>query len=174
MKKKYILVSLLLISFIITSSYTSFAESYESLVPPMLQNLKRKDELKGYLDEIQSVRSNINTINITPTMSKEEANKTAKEINFYLTELSSIEKSITDFEETYSDSEADLLFSEQIRIILNSYKMSLRQQLSLLNAVVNKEVEASQLFHSDYLTYIYYYLNLGDQMISYINTFYNL
>lgn len=52
--------------------------------------------------------------------------------------------------------------------------MSLNQQLSLLNALINNEFEASKLFDSEYLTYIYYYLNLGDEMISYINTFYNL
>lgn len=74
----------------------------------------------------------------------------------------------------YSDSQPDLLFVEQIRIILNAYQMSLNQQLSLLNALINNEFEASKLFDSEYLTYIYYYLNLRDEMISYINTFYNL
>lgn len=65
------LIALLLISFIMTSNSTSFSQQYELLVPPMLQNIKGKDELVGYLDKIGSVRSNINTINISPTTTKE-------------------------------------------------------------------------------------------------------
>ena len=174
MKKKCILIALLLISFIMMSNSTSFAHQYELLVPPMLQNIKGKDELVGYLDKIGSVRSNINTINISPTTTKENPDEIKKQINFYLTEISSLENSISNFEKKYSDSQPDLLFAEQISIILNVYQMSLNQQLSLLNALINNEFEASKLFNSEYLTYIYYYLNLGDQMISYINTFYNL
>ncbi|WP_155486141.1 hypothetical protein [Paraclostridium sordellii] len=52
--------------------------------------------------------------------------------------------------------------------------MSLNRQLNLVDALINNEFDASKLFYSDYLIYIYYYLNIGDQMISYINTFYNL
>ncbi len=65
------LIALLLISFIMTNNSTSFAQQYELLVPPMLQNIKGKDELVGYPDKIGSVRSNINTINISPTTAKE-------------------------------------------------------------------------------------------------------
>ena len=174
MKKKCILVSLLLISFIMTNSYTSFAEQSELSVPPMYQNLKGKDELLGFLHDIESLRSNIGTINITPTTAKENSSKIKKEITFYLSEISSIANSIKMFEKKYNNSPPDLLFSEQISILLNAYKMSLNQQLSLLEAITNNEFEASRLFYSDYLTYIYYYLNLGDQMISYIETFYKL
>lgn len=157
-----------------TSNCTSFAEESELLVPITLQNLKGKDELVGYLDKISSVRKNIGSINISPTTAKQNSNDIKKQINFYLSEISSVEKSIGNFEKEYSDSQPDLLFAEQVRILLNAYKMSLNQQLYLLDALVNNEFEASKLFHSDYLTYIYYYLNLGDQMLSYINTFYNL
>ena len=174
MKKKCILITLLLISFIMTSSYTSFAEQSELSVPQMIQNIKGKDELVGYLDKIESLRANIRTLDISPTTVKEDLNKIKTQIALYLSEVSSLEKSIEDFKKRYSDSESDLLFAEQINILLSAYKMSLNQQLSLLNALANNEFEASKLFHSDYLIYIYYYLNLGDQMLSYINTFYDL
>lgn len=174
MKKKCILVSLLLISLIVTNNYTSFAEQSELSVPPMYKNLKGKDELLGFLSQIETLRTNISTITITPATVKENSSKIKREINFYISEVVSIENSIKMFEKKYSNSPPDLLFSQQISIILNAYKMSLNQQLALIDGIINNEIEAAYLFHSDYLTYIYYYLNLGDQMISYIETFYNL
>ena len=174
MKKKYILIALLLISFTMISNYTSFAEQSESLIPKMLQNIKGKDELIGYLDKIASVRRNMDAIDISPTTAKNNPNDIKKQITFYLSEVSSIQNSINNFEKRHSDSQSDLLFAEQINIILKAYQMSLNMQLSLLDELVNNESEAFKLFRSDYLTYIYYYLNLGDEMISYINTFYNL
>ena len=92
------LIALLLISFIMTSNSTNFSQQYELLVPPMLQNIKGKDQLVGYLDKIGSVRSNINTINISPTTVKENPDEIKKQINFYLTEISSLENSISNFE----------------------------------------------------------------------------
>ena len=174
MKKKCILIGLLLISLFMTNNYTSFAAQSELSVPPMYKNLKGKDELMGFLSEIGTIRTNISTITITPVTVKESSSKIKREINFYISELSSVENSIKMFEKKYNNSQPDLLFSQQISIILNSYKMSLSQQLVLVDGIMSNEVEATRLFHSDYLTYIYYYLNLGDQMISYIETFYNL
>lgn len=81
-----------------TSNSTNFSQQYELLVPPMLQNIKGKDQLVGYLDKIGSVRSNINTINISPTTVKENPDEIKKQINFYLTEISSLENSISNFE----------------------------------------------------------------------------
>lgn len=174
MKRKFILMTLLLISLFITNSSINFAQESTSSVPTMLQNLKGKDELKGYINEIKSVRSNINTINITSSTTKEEAAEIKKQITYYLSQLSSINTSVKNFETRYSDSQPDLLFANQIKILIEVYEMSLNQQLSLLDAVIENSFESSKLFYSDYLVYIYYYLNLGDQMLSYINTFYNL
>lgn len=174
MKRKFILMTLLLISLFITNSSINFAQESTSSVPTMLQNLKGKDELKGYINEIESVRSNINTINITSSTTKEEAAEIKKQITYYLSQLSSINTSVKNFETRYSDSQPDLLFANQIKILIEVYEMSLNQQLSLLDAVIENSFESSKLFYSDYLVYIYYYLNLGDQMLSYINTFYNL
>lgn len=173
-EKKYVLIAVLLLSFVITNSSIVLAEQSRSTVPPMLKNLQGKDELVSFLNEAKRIRSNISTININTVNAKDNATEIQKQINFYLTEISGLEKSLSDFDKKYANSQPDLLFSEQIEALLNSYKMSLNQQLSLLNALVNNEFDASKLFYSEYLTYIYYYLNLGDQMIAYINTFYNL
>ena len=174
MKKKYVLITILLLSFVITNGSTVFAEQSKLTVPPMLQNLKGKDELVGYFNEIERIRSNLNTIDINTVTAKDKAKEIQKQINFYLTQLSGLEKSISNFKKEYANSQPDLLFAEQINILLDTYKMSLNQQLSLLDSLVDNNFDASKLFYSDYLTYIYYYLNLGDQMMSYINTFYNL
>ncbi len=174
MKKKFIVIILLLISFITTNNYACFAEQANSSVPKMLQDIKGKDELTGYINKIESIRANISTIDISPATAKEKPDEIKKQINLYLSELSAIQNSLKNFDKKYSDSQSDLLFSQQISIIVNVYNMSLNQQLTLLNALIDNEYEASKLFYSDYLIYIYYYLNLGDQMIAYINTFYNL
>ena len=174
MKRKFILITLLLISFIVTNNSISFAEESTSSVPVILQNLKGKDELKGYIDRIESVRSNINTININASTTKEDVPEIKKQINFYLSELSSINNSVKSFETKYSNSQPDLIFADQIKILIDVYQMSLNQQLYLLDAIIENSSEATKFFYSNYLAYIYYYLSLGDQMIAYVNTFYNL
>lgn len=174
MKKKYILITVLLFSFIITNSSIACAQQSKLAVPPMLKDLKGKDELVGYFNEIKRIRSNLNTININTVTAKDKATEIQKQINFYQTEISDLVKSISNFEKKYANSHPDLLFSQQIKLILETYSMSLNQQISLLDALINNDFDASRLFYSDYLTYIYYYLNLGDQMLSYIDTFYNL
>ena len=174
MKNKFILMTLLLISLIVTNSSISFAQESTSSIPVILQNIKGKNELKGYINEIESIRSNMSTININSSTTKENANEIKKQITLYLYELSSINNSIKNFEVKYSDSQPDLIFANQIKILIEVYQMSLNQQLSLLDAIIENSFESSRLFYSDYLAYIYYYLSLGDQMISYVNTFYSL
>lgn len=174
MKNKFILMILLLISLTVTNSSISFAQESTSSIPVILQNIKGKNELKGYINEIESIRSNMSTININSSTTKENANEIKKQITLYLSELSSINNSIKNFEVKYSDSQPDLIFANQIKILIEVYQMSLNQQLSLLDAIIENSFESSRLFYSDYLAYIYYYLSLGDQMISYVNTFYNL
>lgn len=174
MKRKFILMTLLLISLFFTNSSLNFAQESTSSVPAMLQNIKGKEELKKYINEITSVRSNINAININSSTTRKDAVEIKKQITFYLSQFSSIKNSLKNFETRYNNSQPDLLFANQIKILIEVYEMSLNQQLSLLDAVIENSFESSKLFYSDYLVYIYYYLNLGDQMLSYINTFYNL
>ena len=105
---------------------------------------------------------------------KENVPEIKKQINFYLSELSSINNSVKSFETKYSNSQPDLIFANQIKILIDVYQMSLNQQLYLLDAIIENSSEATKFFYSSYLIYIYYYLNLGDQMIACVNTFYNL
>lgn len=173
MKKKQLLIISLLLSIIINAP-TVFAQQSSSALPPMLQDLKGKNEIISYFNEISDVRKNISTININALTAKENSSELEKKINFYLTQLKEIELKISNFNKTYSDSEPDLLFTQQLSLIIEAYKMSLNQQLSLITGLINNDPNASTLFDSKYLTYIYYYINLGDQMVAYINTYYSL
>uniref|UniRef100_UPI00260AB30A hypothetical protein n=1 Tax=Terrisporobacter sp. TaxID=1965305 RepID=UPI00260AB30A len=109
MKKKFIVIILLLISFITTNNYACFAEQANSSVPKMLQDIKGKDELTGYINKIESIRANISTIDISPATAKEKPDEIKKQINLYLSELSAIQNSLKNFDKKYSDSQSDLL-----------------------------------------------------------------
>ncbi|MCR8747017.1 hypothetical protein [Romboutsia lituseburensis] len=94
MKKIYVLISILLISFIIQNPPIVFAEQSSS-VPPMLQNLKGKEELVGYFNKIKRIRSNINAIDINTVTAKNKAIEIKNQINFYLTQISELENSMS-------------------------------------------------------------------------------
>lgn len=175
MKKRHVVLTALLLSIIININVpTVFAKEYNSAVPPMLQDLKGKDQLVSIFNNIKSVRANISTIDINALTAKDKSKDLREQIGFYITQLASIDSDISTFEKQFSNSEPDLLFAQQLSLIIESYQMSLNQQLSLLTALENNDPEASTLFSSNYLVYIYYYISLGDQMGAYIDTYYNL
>ncbi|WP_042274668.1 hypothetical protein [Faecalimicrobium dakarense] len=174
MKKRRILITVMLLLSIMINVPTSFAQQSNYAIPPMLQNIKGKNELVSIFNEIKAVRENISTIDINALTIKDKSNDLKKQINFYITQLTDIETKISSFNRKYSDSEPDLLFSQQLSIIAETYKMTLAQQLALIDSLLRNDPEASTLFHSNYLTYIYYYLSLGDQMLAYIDVYYDL
>jgi hypothetical protein len=175
MKKRRILITTLLLLSIIINVPTVFAEQSKLTIPPIIiENVKGIDELTDYARKLKQIRLNIESIDINALTAKDKASEIEKQVNFYITQLKEIETSTSSFKKKYSNSEPDLLLAEQIGIITQSYKMSLNQVLNLLNLLVNNNLEASKLFYSRYLNYIYYYLSLGDQIASYISTFYNL
>lgn len=174
MKKRRILITTLLLLSIIINVPTVFAEQSELVVPPMLEDMKGKSELVGYFNNIKEIRPNINTIDINAFTAKDNSKELEKQIKFYIAQLSEIEAQISNFKNRYSNSEPDLLFAQQLNIIIDTYKMSLDRQISLLNALVNNDPDAATLFYSGYLTPVYYYLTLGDQMIAYITVYYDL
>lgn len=174
MKKRHVLITAILLLSIMINAAPVFAQDSNITVPPMLQNAKGKNELVSIFNEIKSVRENIRTIDINALTIKDKSTEVKKQINFYITQLTEIETKLDTFNKKYSNSEPDLLFSQQLNIIVETYKMTLVQQLALINSLLNNDYEASTLFHSNYLTYIYYYLSLGDQMVAYIDVYYNL
>lgn len=174
MKKRRVLITVLLLLSIIINVPTVFANQSGITAPPIVENVKGKTELVGYVKSLKQIRLNIESININALTVKDKGSEIEKQVNFYITQLTEIETSLASFDKRYSDSEPDLLFAEQIGIITQGYKMSLDQTLTLINLLESNNLEASTLFFSGYLNYIYYYLSLGDQIAAYINTFYNL
>ncbi|MDO7205168.1 hypothetical protein Q5M85_14540 [Paraclostridium bifermentans] len=72
----------------------------------------------------------------------------------------------------YKDSSSDLFVANQIEIVAFILDSSLQQQALLVDRLV--QGEATDLFFSEYLVSIYYYLNIADEMISYLERFYGI
>lgn len=163
-----ILVSIFMVPF--SSELVHAQEKYF----PKVENLQGKDKLMSELDELKRIRENMRTINITADLNSEGLKRANQHINVYLTELNSVRNDLGKHRISYEDSFADLYFSEEIQFIADSYIISLRQQQNLLNQLHENNIDAKQLFESDYLTPAYYYVTLGDQMYSYIVDYFSI
>ncbi|WP_415468229.1 hypothetical protein [Clostridium saccharoperbutylacetonicum] len=42
----------------------------------------------------------------------------------------------------------------------------------MITALENSKAESKELFYSNYLIPVYYYLTLGDQMVAYVDTYF--
>lgn len=149
---------------------TSILEPYG----PKVEDLKSKDVIVKNLKDIKRIRGNLTSINITQNSTPEDLKNTYNSLEFYIKEFSEIKKNLDNNIITYKDSFSDTFFSEQILFIAESYIISLKQQQNLIIALQANKVEARKLFYSSYLIPVYYYLTLGDQMVSYIDTYFVL
>ncbi|RDY23163.1 hypothetical protein CHF27_009440 [Romboutsia maritimum] len=154
-----------------TNSYTQSKQDY---ISPSLKNVKGYNELKKNLDEIKRIRKNIYTIDINTTDTEPKLKSTKERLNYHLLELKAVKNNLTKFKGVYSNSKDDILFAEQLSFIACSYELSLNQQLNLVEDLISEKTEANKLFFSDNIAHIYYYITLGDQMISYIDSYYVL
>lgn len=143
-------------------------------IPPTLQNLKSKQEFAKNFQEIKRIRNNIYSINMDVLTAKQNADKLRKEINFYMNEFKNVQRELNEIKNQNPDSQADIIFADQLNFTVFSYLLSLQEQLNLLELLVNDDKEGSVLFYSDYLTHIYYYVTLGDQMVAYVDNYYKL
>ncbi len=138
------------------------------------QELQGKQEVLIIFDQIKDLRSKLNTIDINSINAKENYDELKKQIDSYLAEFRVIEDKLDKFEVEYAISSDDVLFANQLKFIISSYRLSLKEQLNLLDKLKAEHVEGTKLFFSQYLGNIYYYVGLGDQMLSYIDNHYNL
>lgn len=53
-------------------------------------------------------------------------------------------------------------------------ELSLDYVRILINDMKEQEIQSVDLFYCDYLVPIYFYLNLADEIISYVERYYNL
>lgn len=178
MNRKWIYIIITLIILGMSAPVIGFAQetnlTTNAYIPPTLQNLKAKDQFIRNFNEIKRIRNNMYSLNVNSTTAKQNANNLRKEINFYINEFKSVERNLQDIKIQNADSKADVVFAEQLIFTIFSYKLSLEEQLILVDLLVNDDKQGSNLFFSDYLSHIYYYLTLGDQMVSYVDLYYKL
>lgn len=169
-----IFIATIMLVTITSSTIYGVDKTYKiSSAPPQIsKELKGKEELIKYFKEIKRIRNNMNTISINAETAKQKADTTQKQITSYSSELKTVLNLIARFKVVYKDSPSDLFVANQIEIVAIILDSSLQQQALLLDRVV--QGESTDLFFSEYLVSIYYYLNIADEMISYLERFYGI
>ncbi|MDZ4993463.1 hypothetical protein GNF80_10865 [Clostridium perfringens] len=170
---KRLLIFFMLIMMTMTNvSYAQVKTNEAEPYGPKVEDLKSKDIIIKNLQNIKRIRGNLISVNITENSKPEDLKETYNQLDYHIQEFNEIKKNLDNNIITYKDSFSDVFFSEQILFIAESYIISLRQQQNLINALQEQRVEAKKLFYSSYLIPTYYYLNLGDQMTSYIDNYF--
>jgi len=137
-----------------------------------IEDLKGKQDIIQNLQQMKKLRANLLVIDISENSTAEQLRNTDKTLENYIEQFNGIRKNLENHRNLYKDSFPDVFFAEQISFIADSFIISMRQQQNLIRALEDNRVEAKKLFYSNYLIPIYYYLTLGDQMISYIETYF--
>lgn len=170
---------LILLVILITLTMTNIAYAQPTTnqnVPygPKVEELKGKEDIVKNLQEIKRIRANLTVMNITENSTTEQLKSIDKDLDYYIEQFNIVRKNLENHKLLYKDSFPDVFFSEQILFIADSFIISIRQQQNLVRALETNKVDAKKLFYSNYLIPVYYYLTLGDQMISYMETYFVL
>ncbi|SHI01867.1 hypothetical protein [Clostridium intestinale] len=139
---------------------------------PKIQDLKGKDEIIKNLENIKRIRANLIVVAIKESSTNEELQALNKDLESYLNEINKSKRNLEQHKITYKDSFPDVFFAEEVSFIAESYIISIRQQQNLIRQLQLNQEEAKKLFYSGYLIPVYYYLTLGDQMVTYIETYF--
>lgn len=139
---------------------------------PKVEELKGKEDIIQNLQQMKTIRANLTVIEIAESSTEVQLKNTYKDLENYIQQLNIIRTNLDNHKNTYKNSFPDIYFSEEISFVAESYIISLRNQQSLITALENSKAESKKLFYSNYLIPVYYYLTLGDQMISYIDTYF--
>lgn len=167
------LIAIILVTFTITNvSYAAPSDVTTIPLGPNLQDLKGKDEILKNLQNLITVRTNLISILITADSTNEELLSIDKTLSLYRESLNLIRKNLADYALLYQDSFTDILLAEQVSFIASSYIISITQQQTLIRSLQINRKNSSQLFYSNYLINVYFYLTLGDQMLAYIDSYY--
>lgn len=139
---------------------------------PKIEDLKGKDEIIKNLENIKRIRANLIVVAIKENSTNEELQALNKDLESYLNEINKSKRNLEQHKITYKDSFPDVFFAEEVSFIAESYIISIRQQQNLIRQLQLNQEEAKKLFYSGYLIPVYYYLTLGDQMVTYIETYF--
>lgn len=175
MKRKISCLLLSVIFMILAMNNIVYAKSISvETMPygPKIEDLKGKDEIIKNLENIKRIRANLIVVAIKENSTNEELQALNKDLESYLNEINKSKRNLEQHKITYKDSFPDVFFAEEVSFIAESYIISIRQQQNLIRQLQLNQEEAKKLFYSGYLIPIYYYLTLGDQMVTYIETYF--
>lgn len=174
-KVSYLIILVILITLTITNIvYAQPIKNQELPYGPKVEELQDKEDIIKNFQEIKRIRGNLTVIKIRESSTPEELKTIYKELESYIQQFNTIKRNLDNHKLSYKDSFSDLFFADQISFVADSYIISLRQQQNLVRQLENNREEAKNLFYSSYLIPVYYYLNLGDQMIAYIEIYFVL
>lgn len=174
-KIRHLILVVILITLTITNiSYAQPIPIQSSPHGPKVEELKGKEAIIKNFEDIKRIRTNLIIIDISGDSTDKQLDDIYKSLDGYIDQFNNIRKSLEDHKLLYKNSFPDIFFSEQISFIADSYIISLRQQQNLIKVLKSNREEAKNLFYSNYLIPVYYYLTLGDNMSSYIDTYFVL
>ncbi|MBU3109686.1 hypothetical protein [Clostridium gasigenes] len=174
-KVNRLIIFVILITLTMTNiTYAQLTTNREAPYGPKVAELKNKEDIVQNLEEIKRIRANLTVINITENSTLEELKSIDKDLENYIQQFNAIKRNLENHKLSYKDSFSDVFFSDQILFVADSFIISVRQQQNLVRTLENNKEDAKKLFYSSYLIPIYYYLTLGDQMISYIENYFVL
>lgn len=177
MQRKVRCLILLVILISLTMTNIAYAQPIANQnVPygPKVEELKGKEDIVKNLQEMKRIRANLTVMNISENSTTEQLKSIDKDLDYYIDQFNTVRKNLENHKLSYKDSFPDIFFSEQILFVADSFIISIRQQQNLVRALETNKAEAKKLFYSNYLIPVYYYLTLGDQMISYIENYFVL
>ena len=145
-----------------------------SIIGPKIKNLQGKDELMKSYNDLKRIRKNLGTISITSNSTGEELLQINKTLDFYIQELDNVNKNLNTHKVNYKDSFDDMYTADMIKLILNSYLLSIRNQQVLMREMDENAINSKNIIYSEYAIPVYYYLTLGDQMIAYIDLYFEI
>ncbi|MGL4878736.1 hypothetical protein [Paraclostridium dentum] len=182
MKKNNITKALIILLICVIPQFTYAHEfnskelnvSYNHSTPPSLKDMKAKEQFIDVFNEIKRIRANLYVQKINSLTAKEKYASFQRDINYYIGELNKIIRDLDDIKRQYPNSKSDQIFAKQLQFVVESIKLSLDEIIILLDAIKNDDFEGNDLFYSDYLAHIYFYLTLADQMIAYVDNYYSL
>jgi len=174
-KVSRLIIFVILITLTMTNiAYAQPTTNRVSPYGPKVEDLKNKEDIIKTLQDIKRIRANLTVMNITESSTPEELKSIDKDLEYYIEQFNTIRKNLDNHKLTYKDSFSDVFFSDQILFIADSFIISLRQQQNLVRGLEKNKDEAKKLFYSSYLIPVYYYFTLGDNMTSYIETYFVL
>lgn len=168
-----LILSILLILFTITNiTYAIPIETNPIPLGPNVKDLQDSQTITGYFQDVKRLRANLITININSNSTTDELSNTSRSLDMYIESFNHIKNSLDSYSLQYKDSFSSVSLSNQISFICTTYIMSLTEQKNLINALQTNQDYSENLFYSTHLIPVYYFLTLGDQMLTYIDTYY--